>query len=66
MFLFPYVQPENYRFHMDLRYHEDRVVLHELLQYERCEDGENLPTDQIHFDNPDGLVWNGYFLSYYY
>eukprot|EP00392_Amoebophrya_sp_AT5.2_P006882 g6894.t1 len=60
MFLFPYVQPENYRFHMDLRYHEDRVVLHELLQYERCEDGENLPTDQIHFDNPDGLVWNGY------
>ncbi|CAD7975813.1 unnamed protein product, partial [Amoebophrya sp. A25] len=60
VFLFPYVQPENCNFKLDLRYHEDRLCLFSLLQYEKIEDGDNIPSDSIHFDNPDNLVWNGY------
>eukprot|EP00392_Amoebophrya_sp_AT5.2_P019547 g20434.t1 len=57
--LFPWVQPENWVFELDFRYHEDRLCLQGILQFEGAEEGENILDvnwDKDHDGTPDLLV----------
>ncbi|CAD7935375.1 unnamed protein product [Amoebophrya sp. A25] len=57
--LMPWVQPENWTFDMDFRYHEDRLVLFALLSFEDNEEGQNIldvTWDKDHDGQPDLLV----------
>jgi hypothetical protein len=56
--MFPWVQPDNFTFDMDLRMHEDRECLARLFDYEDAEDGLNminLVWDKDYDGEPDVL-----------